>query len=84
MKLTAEDLGQLVVCIGTRDDAGIAGVRKARTGVVCKLSNDLAFAATDDHVGDGWREVFPARNGEQMVLALGLGNLDEGACCKTV
>jgi hypothetical protein len=61
------------------DDAGIAGIGKPRAGVVGKLSNDLAFAAVDDHVGDGLRQIAAARNGEQMILASGAGDLDEVA-----
>ena len=66
-----EDLGEFVIRLRARDDAGIAGVGKARAGVVCKLANDLAFAAVDDHVGHGFRQVDPARNREQVLLALG-------------
>ena len=37
-----EDLDQFVVAIGAGDDAGIAGFREARAGVVGELADDLA------------------------------------------
>src|SRR6266481_3833380 len=73
----SKDLDEVVICFRTRDDAGIAGIGKARARIVGKLSNDLAFAAIDDDIGDGFREVDPARNRGQMILASGAGNLDE-------
>jgi hypothetical protein len=74
-----EDLGEFVIRLCAGDDAGIAGVGKARAGVVCELSNDLAFAAVDDHVGHGFRQVHPARNREQVLLPPGAGDLHEVA-----
>jgi hypothetical protein len=74
-----KDLDQFIICVRTRDNVGIAGIGKARAGVVFKLSNDLAFAATDD-VGDSFREVYPTRNGEQMILAFCVCDLHQGAC----
>ena len=63
--------------IGAGDDAGIAGFREARAGVVGKLADDLALAAVDDDVGHGLRQIGAGRNRHQMVLPLGAGDLDQ-------
>ena len=55
----AENLDQFVVVLGAGDDAGIAGFGELRAGIVRQLANDLAFAAIDDHVGDGLGQVGP-------------------------
>jgi hypothetical protein len=73
----AKDLDQLGVCFGARDDFGIAGIEKARAGVAGKLPNDTAFTTIDDYVGDGFRKVCPARNGQEMVWSFGSCNLHE-------
>jgi hypothetical protein len=65
------------------DHAGIAGIRKARARVAGKLSDYLALAAIDDDVGDGFRQVRAAGNGEQVILALCARNLDENLCRET-
>ena len=74
----AEDLGQLVVVSGARDDAGIAGFREPRAGIVGEPPDHPNFAAVDDHVGDLLGQMGAAGNGEQVILSLGAGDLEQG------
>ena len=48
-----------------------------RAGVVGELADHLAFAAIDDDVGHGGGQVGPAGNGEQVILPLAAGDLDQ-------
>ena len=73
----AEDLDQFVVPVGAGDDAGVAGFRKMRAGIVRKAADHLAVAAVDDHVGDFLGKVGPPGDREQVILSLGAGNLDQ-------
>ena len=73
----AENLDQFVVGRGAGDDAGKAFIGKPRAGIVGQFADHLAFAAIDDDVGDGGGQVGPAGNGEQMVLSLAAGDLDQ-------
>src|SRR6185312_16815321 len=73
----AEDFDQFVVCAGAGDDGGKAFVGEPRAGIVGQLADHLAFAAIDDDVGDGGGEVGPPGNGEQMILSLAAGDLDQ-------
>jgi len=60
--------------------SGRTNLPEAVTDVIVdrgELSNDLALATVDDHVGDGFREVCPARNGQQMILPFCACNLHE-------
>ena len=51
----AEDLGQLVVVSGARDDAGISRNSENRApALLASRRITLRFAAVDDHVGDGF------------------------------
>jgi hypothetical protein len=74
----AEDLGQLVVVSGARDDAGIAGLREPGAGIVGEPPDHPHFAAVDDHVGDLLGQMGAAGNGEQVILSLGAGDLEQG------
>ena len=51
--------------------------------VPCQLPDDPALAALDDHIGHGLGKILAARDREKMVLALGLGDLDQRAGRKT-
>ena len=79
----AEDLDQLIVALGAGDDVGIAGLGKVRARIVRELADHPAVAAIDDHVGDFLGQVGPARNGEQVILSLGAGNLDQRVGAET-
>jgi hypothetical protein len=73
----AENLDQFVVGRGAGDDVGIASLGKLRAGIVGQFADHLAFAAIDDHVGHGRGQVGPAGNGEQVILPLAAGDLDQ-------
>ena len=73
----AEDFDQFVVRAGARDDGGEALVGKPGSGVIGELSDHPAFAAIDDDVGHGRGKVGPAGNGEQVILPLLAGDLDQ-------
>ena len=73
----AENLDQFVVNGGAGDDVGIAFLGKLRAGIVGQFADHLVFAAIDDDVGHRRGQVGPAGNGEQVILPLAAGDLDQ-------
>ena len=70
-------LGQHAVFFRTIDQRreGIVGQPRAR--VVGNAARHFLIAAPNQHVGDGFTNSLPARQGVQVSLSFGLGNVDE-------
>jgi hypothetical protein len=79
-----EHLGEFIIRFSVSDHSLIASLREARACVASQTANNPSLATIDDHIGNSLRQVRSARNGEQMVLSLGLRDLDKRAGSQTV
>jgi hypothetical protein len=74
----ADDGRKIVVAGRALDQHAKAGIGKARADILDYRMNDLAVAAFDQYVGYYFAQRTALRNGEQVLLALGVGAGDEG------
>ena len=73
-----EILGENGIALGSLDHVQEAEIGEPRAAVLDDVADHACITARHQHVGDGFIERFPLRDGEQMLLALGAGVFDQG------
>ncbi len=72
-----DPFGEHVVAIGPRHQDREAVVGNDGAAVLGNAASDLAITAAHQHIGHRLGDAGAARDGEQMRLALGLGDLQQ-------
>src|SRR5436305_7387973 len=73
----ADRLGKLVITLGALDQPDIAGFRELGAWILGSAERHLPVAALHQHIGNSLGKRFALRYGEQVLLALGSGILDQ-------
>ena len=73
----ADLFGQIAVAFRALDQRGEAALRQLRGLIVGDVVHHLGVAAPHQHVGDRLADAVAAGDGDQMRLALGLGDVDQ-------
>ena len=75
---------EFVVVLGALDEPDITRLRELGARVLDHAQRHRAIPALDQHIGHGVGERLSAADGEQVLLALGFGVLDQRDVIKLV